>query len=445
MLFVSRSLRRRYSRPLILGVICVFLLDAFYSIVSQPSETRETSNPVLGQKIFIASIFRNNEYILRLHWINALLDTIKVLGPENIYVSIVESGSQDDTKGALRDLQHLLEDLGVEHKIELGETVEEQGASLLAVPEEGKREGWIYSGRIEKSESGWEVRRIPYLARLRNKAMEPLSSGKLEKEGKKFRKVMWINDVIFTKDDVTTLLSTRNGQYAAACSLDFSHGQDYYDTFALRDQEGHKTASLKYPYFHSPSSRSRLFQNKPIPAQSCWNGMVIFDSSPFYAQFAQGEGWKIKDGLKFRGVDDSLAREHVEGSECCLIHADNPLTVKSGVWINPNVRVAYNEPSYALVNPGAQFEETGVAFARRLFWEDDQRGSWPSQTSLLFGTWQNRWLRLIQRPRLWSEREVIERRVKKWAEKVPGREEKGTHCLINEMQVLFQNGWQHVE
>ena len=69
----------------------------------------------------------------------------------------------------------------------------EQAAELKNVPsEEDGREGWIFTGRGEK---GWEVRRIPYLARLRNRAMEPL----LEMSpGRVFDRVLWINDVVFT-------------------------------------------------------------------------------------------------------------------------------------------------------------------------------------------------------------------------------------------------------
>lgn len=38
-----------------------------------------------------------------------------------------------------------------------------------------------------------------------------------------------------------------------------------------------------------------------------------------------------------------MAAHHLEASECCLIHADNVLTKMKGVWINPNVRVGYDE------------------------------------------------------------------------------------------------------
>ena len=42
--------------------------------------------------------------------------------------------------------------------------------------------------------------------------------------------------------------------------------------------------------------------------------MVTFDAQPFL-----GVG-----GLRFRGVDDKLTELYLEGSECCLVHYDNP-------------------------------------------------------------------------------------------------------------------------
>lgn len=52
--------------------------------------------------------------------------------------------------------------------------------------------------------------------------------------------------------------------------------------------------------------------------------------------------------------------------------------------------------------------------------------------------------------RLWSEGRVVRRRVEKWVregEKMRPKEERredGVECLVNEMQVMFDNGWQHV-
>lgn len=126
-------------------------------------------------------------------WSAALVDLVKHLGPSNVYVSIVESGSQEDTKGALTDLKGELDALGVKNTISLGIDVWEQAAELQDFPEEGEdRSGWIFTGR---GKSGWEVRRIPYLAKLRNQAMEPLLG---MSPGERFEKVLWINDVVFT-------------------------------------------------------------------------------------------------------------------------------------------------------------------------------------------------------------------------------------------------------
>jgi len=174
--------------------------------------------------------------MLRLYWNTALLSLVTFLGPENVFVSIVESGSLDDTKGALRDLEEGLKGLGAETRIVLGETMDEQIEGTRHVPFE--REGWIYTGREAHGDEGWEKRRIPHLAKLRNQAMEPLLLVK-----KRFDRVLWINDVVFTvshvvlfgkgrganckqNEDVATLLSTREGNYAAACAMDFSKSAD---------------------------------------------------------------------------------------------------------------------------------------------------------------------------------------------------------------------------
>lgn len=113
-----------------------------------------------------------------------------------MFVSIIESGSLEDTKGALRDLEKQLDELGVESRIELGMSVEEQVSMLKDVPEPDEREGWIFTGRGER---GWEVRRIPYLAELRNRVMEPLEQ---MREQRMFDTVLWVNDVVFTVSHV---------------------------------------------------------------------------------------------------------------------------------------------------------------------------------------------------------------------------------------------------
>lgn len=142
--------------------------------------------------------------MLRLYWNDALISLVTFLGPQNVFVSIVESGSLDDTKGALRDLEGQLKILGAETRIELSEDARAQIESLKHVP--GDKKGWLYTARQRANagpkfgnewrdvgDGGWEKRRIPHLADLRNQAMEPL----LLQKGR-FDRVLWINDVVFT-------------------------------------------------------------------------------------------------------------------------------------------------------------------------------------------------------------------------------------------------------
>ncbi|EEP81276.1 conserved hypothetical protein [Uncinocarpus reesii 1704] len=407
------SLPRGWSRLLSLAVLVFFLVDlARISRSGSPSilDPRPPSRTVQsGRRVFIASIHWNNEAILRSHWNDALLDLARTLGPENVFVSILESGSWDGSKDALRILDDELEKLGVERKVVLEETTHQDEIDRVPSPDEP---GWIRTARGAK-----ELRRIPYLSRLRNRAMEPLSVLASRSEHQRtFDKVLWLNDVVFTTTDVLNLLDTRGGDYAAACSLDFSKPPSYYDTFALRDSSGAKAVTPAWPYFLSSKSRHALMTSSPVPVKSCWNGIVAFEAAPFYHP----------SGPEFRGISDSLAKHHLEGSECCLIHVDNPLTPVKGVWLNPNVRVGYNEQAYLETHPRSS-------------------ATWPSSRERIKGVWQNRAARWVNLPYRNLENLVVRWRVRRWkAENGLEREERGLYCLINEMQVLVRNGWAHV-
>jgi hypothetical protein len=207
------------------------------------------------------------------------------------------------------------------------------------------------------------------------------------------------------------LLDTNNGEYAAACGLDFSKPPLYYDTFAVRDSEGHPHIMQTWPYFKSRESRHAVMDNKPVPVKSCWNGITVMPVTQFTSATS----------LRFRGTDDSLALHHIEGSECCLIHADNPDSLSRGVYLNPRVRVGYDMKAYKAVNPDS---------------------AWLSTWQILSGLWENRIRRLISST-IWSER-VIRHRLQLWRKQHPGEEEPGWFCLVDEMQVLHKIGWEHV-
>ncbi|OJD30977.1 polysaccharide export protein [Diplodia corticola] len=389
------------------------------------------------ERIFIASIHWNNEAILRSHWNAALIDLVQHLGPSNVFVSILESGSWDGSKAALRELDAKLEAMQVPRSIILDPTTHKD--ELEREPKPGSsKPGWIWTPRGRQ-----ELRRIPYLANLRNRVMEAMHT---TDDAKPFTKVLWLNDVVFTTTDVLTLLSTNNGHYAAACSLDFSHPPRFYDTFALRDAGGHKPLTPTWPYFLSAGSRGGVVAGRAgVPVKSCWNGMVVMDAGPFYSTTttttitttttaatavtsSDGEGGDDGDGapLRFRGIPDALASRHLEGSECCLIHADNPLTPGRGVWLNPHVRVGYGREAYEAVNPGG-----GEAM-------------WPGMGARVRGVWRSRVWGVWGRVRGSGEGWVVRRRVEGWGGGEAGVGVGGEHCLVNEMQVVVENGWRHL-
>ena len=68
------------------------------------------------------------------------------------------------------------------------------------------------------------------------------------------------------------LINTRDGNYSAVCAMDYMHPPHYYDTFALRDSEGHEPVISTFPYFRARESRKAMLSGAPVLVQSCWNG-----------------------------------------------------------------------------------------------------------------------------------------------------------------------------
>ena len=167
---------------------------------------------------------------------------------------------------------------------------------------------------------------------------------------------------------------------------------------------------MNYPYFRSRQSRRAMLSHRLLPVQSCWNRIsephdplhttsrgfypcithrpapdplpVAFDSFSFYQAIP----------LRFRGISDSLALNHLEGSECCLIHADNPQSAVKGVWLNPRVRVGYDLNAYNAVHTVEP---------------------WPGLYDRLVGLWQNRFRRGFTT--VWFKEWVVRKRLRAWA------------------------------
>lgn len=264
-----RLLRSRLLQVSFLLLLLWTFLETLYIHRTIASSSSKPAPKVNTEKIFIASLPWNNEIVLRTHLINQIRDIVHALGIGNVYISVYENGSFDNTKAALRDLHGELERLGVRNRIVLDEESHQDIVDRAPVH---PKEGWIRVNeagheKVSIHKGDYALRRMPYLAGLRNKALEPLAE--LAEKGEKFDKILFLNDVVYSADDVMKLLHTRDGQYAAACTLDFELPPGVYDTFALRDSQGYPPMMLTWPFFRSAASRKAVIANEPVPVQSC--------------------------------------------------------------------------------------------------------------------------------------------------------------------------------
>jgi hypothetical protein len=162
------------------------LLELFHLRRMFLSSLDSSLTPLFRQEqVFIASTHWNNEVVIRSHWNSAVVDLIREIGLDHVHVSIYESGSWDDSKGALRELGVVLDELGVSKTLILDKTTHIDEIEKPPAPS-----GWIDTSRGKK-----ELRRIPYLSKLRNLSLQPLYD--LEASGRRFDKILFLNDVVF--------------------------------------------------------------------------------------------------------------------------------------------------------------------------------------------------------------------------------------------------------
>jgi len=194
-----RLLRQLLSRSALRKLLVLLLVwsvveaQLVYYRIARAQREFETQDTVLQKpkpRIFIASLHWNNAGILRSDWNGGVLDIVDAFGPENVFVSVYESGSWDDSKGALRELDIELEKTGVGKRITLDDATHEDLIKSIH-----NDEGWITvrSGELAGQRA---PRRIPYLSRLRNLTLQPLLD--MAKNGTTFDYVLFLGDVVFS-------------------------------------------------------------------------------------------------------------------------------------------------------------------------------------------------------------------------------------------------------
>lgn len=306
------------------------------------------------EKVFVAaSIFDPNGDLALGAWGQSIFDLIDLLGPSNVFLSIYENGAGAVAQAALKEFKNKTT---CEHSI----VFQEQLSLLDAVP---------YSQLPDGSK---RVKRIAYLAEIRNRALRPLDSFSY-----KFDKLLYVNDVMFDPIDAVQLLFATNAgsgkaNYRAACAMDFINPFKFYDTFATRDFEGYATGLPIYPWFSGAGqaqSRQDVFdQTDAVRVRSCWGGMVAFDARFFQATAAELGDLNISGsinggnftGFQFRAEPDLFW----ESAECCLIQADIQSTEidNRGIYMNPYVRVAYDTTTLSSLGWSRRIERLFTPF-----------------------------------------------------------------------------------
>jgi Cryptococcal mannosyltransferase 1 len=194
--------RRRSRRALVLLWLCVLvggLLVYFpLSMGRQQALQVATYDASIAHfpvpRVFIAAMFSSSADVLSRYWIPALIGTIERLGRHNVYVSILENESLDNTREVLLRLEEELLAMGVLHTIRFEEGFRNRSSLVVdgflsrVLGPQGN-DNWI----MLSTGGEWIPRRISYLAAIRNMVLEPL-----RQTTRKFDKVLFINDVIFS-------------------------------------------------------------------------------------------------------------------------------------------------------------------------------------------------------------------------------------------------------
>ncbi|KAJ6248216.1 hypothetical protein M0813_17879 [Anaeramoeba flamelloides] len=265
-----------------------------------------------GDKLFVAMICVDIEDIWK-DLESAIIQLVKFVGMKNIYISILSNGNKDSTPTLLENFGNKLNTMGV--------------ANTIVPQADSNREQYL-------------INRILYLAKLRNKVLEPLTPD--------YPKIMFINDIIVKFRDLKNLLLTPI-DYDMVCGLDFGMGWQkfnehhnqvqedklrirFYDRWVALDYYGDSFTN-EYPFFNRDQERTKALIDKGLPVQvySCWNGVVVYKSEPW-----------LKNNVRFR----ASYPDECYSSECTLLPKDLYEEGYYRVFINPIVQTAYNKESY---------------------------------------------------------------------------------------------------
>lgn len=238
-----------------------------------------------------------------------------ILGYHNVFVSIYENGSTDQTKALLRIFDALTRSVGM--RITIRTSMRTRGA---------------FNHRIE------------YLAEVRNAAFVPLHELR-DSENEYFDTIIFMNDILPCVDDLLELIwQSRTNNAGITCAADYMYHEElstpvFYDNWVARDING--TALENAPFesiFHHTDSSQRFQRHLPIQVQSCWNGIAVLDPAPFYSP----------PHVRFRMA--KITENECSASECSLICNDYWEAGYGRILMVPRVKLAYDRVRLSLLS-----------------------------------------------------------------------------------------------
>ncbi|KAG6864290.1 hypothetical protein C0991_010786 [Blastosporella zonata] len=261
-----------------------------------------------------------------------------ILGYHNVYISIYENGSTDQTKALLRIFDALTRSVGI--RITIRTSMRTRGA---------------FNHRIE------------YLAEVRNAAFVPLQELR-DSENEYFDSIIFMNDILPCIDDLLELIyQSRTNNAGITCAADYMYHEEigapvFYDNWVARDING--TALENAPFeriFHHQEASQRFQRHLPVQVQSCWNGIAILDPAPFYTP----------PQVRFRMA--RIMEGECSASECSLICNDYWEAGYGRIMMVPRVKLAYDRKVFDIIHPPRRNLTTIRGYARMGGLPDDAR------------------------------------------------------------------------
>lgn len=307
-----------------------------------------------NEQIFIAaSLYDKDGHLVNGLWGERLLEVIHLLGDNNVFLSIYENDSGPEGAAALENLKRQLR---CRYTIINDPHVPLSDFPTVTLPDDTKR-----------------VKRIAYLAEMRNRALRPLdlfdpnnNNGTIQ-----YDKVLFLNDISFLPMEAAQLLFSTNLQsdgqthYLTACASDWYTPFKFYDLYVTRDFDGFSTGLPIFPVFSNVgrgvSRAAMIAQKDAVPVQACWSGMVAMQAKyvqnmneslpdPHFQDIGSHDinpdsPHQVTAPVRFRHEPEVF----YDACECCLFVADVATVARKaqeqelGIYLNPYIRVAYEE------------------------------------------------------------------------------------------------------